>query len=175
MSATETTSAAAEESSAKTNDKAARPTADGIYISKEGLLKVPEEITLKDVKATVSKTRIDEDYRIEAVTGDIGGRTYTIRETGVAPASYVRVLYDHDNSYMLGFSGHAIVAELHEDCSADYVVNISSDQCILLKVIPNGLDEKEAAKIYKKEADATGDLYDELIKDFINASEISWE
>lgn len=164
------------ESSSAAVDKAARPTADGIYISKEGVLKVPEEITLKDTKATVSKEQDSEgDYRIQAVTGEIEGVTYTISEAGVVPATYVRVLNDHDNAYMFGVSGHAVAAELFEDGSANYVINISSEQCIWLNVAAEGLDAKEAKRRFEKQFSETAELYDTLITDFISASEIAWD
>lgn len=177
VSSSDTGESAAEsaaETSSAAIDKAARPTADGIYISKEGLLKVPEEITLKETKTAVSKTLVDGDYRIQAVTGEIGGRTYTIREAGAVPASYVQVVNEHENAYLFGVSGHAVAAELLEDGSANYVVNISSDQCILLTLTPNGITEKDAKRMIEKEFDQTAELYDTLITDFINASEIAW-
>jgi len=75
---------------------------------------------------------------------------------------------------MFGVSGHAVDAEIFQNGNADYVINISTDQCIMLKVIPNDVTEKEAKQLFKN-FDATAELYDNLIVDFINASEIKWE
>ena len=154
--------------------KHGKVTPDGRLVSDEELLTVPDEVTLKGTKTKVGWTQTDGVMRIRAMTGEIGGKTYTILESGTLPASYIQVRVEHENAYMFGVSEHAVVAELFEDGSAEYLINVSSDQCILLKIIPDGIDEKEAKKMFKKEFEATAELYDTLIVDFINESEIKW-
>ncbi len=176
-SGTESAAESTAESSTETEKvkhKRGKETNDGKLITDEELLIVPDEITLNGTKTKVSWTETNGVMRIQAVTGEIDGKTYTILESGTVPASYIQYQNEHENAYMFGVSGHAVDVEIFQNGTADYVINISTDQCIMLKVSPNDVTEKEAKQLFK-DFDATAELYDTLIVDFINASEIKWD
>ena len=150
-------------------------TADGRFLSEEGVLAIPDEITLNGTKAAVGRVRYDGMPRLQAVTGEIADKTYTVRECGTVPASWVKAVTEHTNSFLFGIDGHAVAGEILENGTGSYLIKYSNDACILLSVFRNGIDEKEGKRMVEKEYAATRDIYDTLVVDFVNAAEIKWE
>lgn len=162
-----------EESAAVTTAVRGRMTVDGRYLSEEGIIELPYEITVSGVKAAVGRILYEGEPRLQAVTEAIDGTVYTILERGTVPAAWIKAELERENAYMIGISGYATVGELHEDGTADYVINVSSDQCIRLAVTPDKTETKEFKQKYKKDYEGVRTFYDSLVEDFISEAVIN--
>ena len=142
--------------------------------SEEGLLAFSsDEITLNGTKAALTKEKDSGTMRISAVTENIDGKTYTVRERGLADKSMITSMLDDEACYTFRIGRYKVTGRLNKTGDADYIIRLNDyNRYLSLTVFRNGASLTESLSMYNDAYDDTKELFDALLTDYIKAAEV---